>query len=65
MAAVKTILRIVGAVMVLMGLVWSAQGSGVFPYPANSFMIDQTPWIYYGLFLALAGFGVMVAARRL
>lgn len=65
MAAVKTILRIVGAVMVLMGLVWSAQGSGVFPYPAHSFMIDQTPWIYYGLFLALAGFGVMVAARRL
>lgn len=65
MPAIKAILRILGVLMVLMGIVWIGQGSGKFPYPAHSFMIDQTPWIYYGLFLALAGFGVMVAARRL
>lgn len=64
MPAVKAALRILGALMVLMGLVWAAQGSGIFPYPAHSFMISQTPWIYYGLLLAVAGVGVMVLARR-
>jgi hypothetical protein len=47
-----------------MGVVWIGQGSGKFPYPAHSFMIDQTPWIYYGLALAVAGVVVMVVARR-
>jgi uncharacterized membrane protein len=64
MHAVKAVLRILGAIMVLMGVVWVGQGSGTFPYPASSFMIDQTPWIYYGLVLAVAGVAVMVAARR-
>jgi hypothetical protein len=64
MTAVKAALRILGAVMVLMGVVWIGQGSGTFPYPASSFMIDQTPWIYYGIICAVAGVAVMVYARR-
>jgi hypothetical protein len=64
MTAVKAVLRILGAIMVLMGVVWVGQGSGTFPYPASSFMIDQTPWIYYGLIMAVAGVVVMVMARR-
>ena len=24
------------------------QGSGYFPYPASSFMISESRWIYYG-----------------
>ena len=64
MAALKTLLRIIGALMVLMGVVWIGQGSGKFPYPDHSFMINQTPWIYYGLALAAAGAAVMVVARR-
>jgi hypothetical protein len=31
------------ALLILGGLVWMGQGSGYFPYPAESFMIDQTP----------------------
>lgn len=46
---------VIGALAILMGLLWMAQGSGIFPYPASSFMIDQSPWILYGAILALAG----------
>jgi hypothetical protein len=31
-----------------MGLVFMGQGSGYFPYPASSFMISESRWIYYG-----------------
>lgn len=64
MGVLKTAMRIVGAVMVLMGLVWIGQGSGMFPYPATSFMIDQSPWIYYGLALSVVGLAVIISARR-
>jgi hypothetical protein len=58
------ILTLLGAVAVLMGLVWIGQGSGYFPYPASSFMIDQSPWIAYGAALALVGLVLIWFARR-
>jgi MYXO-CTERM domain-containing protein len=60
----KTLLTIVGTIGMLMGLLWMAQGSGLFPYPASSFMIDQSPWIAYGAVLALAGAALIWTARR-
>ncbi|HEX2146390.1 MAG TPA: hypothetical protein VHG11_01905 [Pseudorhizobium sp.] len=55
---------VIGALAILMGLLWMAQGSGIFPYPASSFMIDQSPWILYGAILALAGLMLVRWARR-
>ncbi len=55
---------VTGALAILMGLLWMAQGSGIFPYPASSFMIDQSPWILYGAILALAGLVLVWWARR-
>lgn len=55
---------VIGALAILMGLLWMAQGSGIFPYPASSFMIDQSPWILYGAILALAGLVLVWWARR-
>ena len=60
----RSVLLIIGSLMVLLGLVWIGQGSGYFPYPAESFMINQTPWIYWGLLLAAAGIVVIILARR-
>jgi hypothetical protein len=57
-------LLIIGSLMVLLGLVWIGQGSGYFPYPAESFMINQTPWIYWGLLLAAVGIVVIILSRR-
>jgi hypothetical protein len=61
----KTGLLIVGILALLCGLVWFAQGAGYFPYPASSFMINQTPWIYIGLAVAAVGIVIIFAARKL
>ncbi|WP_438816546.1 hypothetical protein [Taklimakanibacter deserti] len=60
----RVVLLVIGSLMVLMGLVWIGQGSGYFPYPAESFMISQTPWIYWGLLLAALGLVVIILSRR-
>jgi hypothetical protein len=60
----RIVLLIIGSLMVLLGLVWIGQGSGYFPYPAESFMINQTQWIYWGLLLAVLGLIVIFLSRR-
>ncbi len=57
-------LTLVGAVLVLIGLLWIGQGTGIFPYPAESFMISQTRWVYYGAAIAVVGLLIVVFARR-
>ncbi|HEX5932616.1 MAG TPA: hypothetical protein VFY63_00460 [Pseudorhizobium sp.] len=60
----RPLTAIAGVIAILTGLLWMAQGSGMFPYPASSFMIDQSPWIIYGAILALVGLALVWAARR-
>lgn len=55
----------VGLLMILSGLIWIAQGSGYFPYPSSSFMIDQTIWVLWGGVMAAAGLAVTVIISRL
>lgn len=59
----KTLLTVIGIIAVIMGLVFMGQGSGYFPYPAESFMISQFQWVYYGAGIALVGFLIIVVAR--
>ncbi|MBN9007370.1 MAG: hypothetical protein J0H40_18390 [Rhizobiales bacterium] len=61
----RTALLVLGLLALLTGLVWIGQGTGVFPYPASSFMIRQTPWVYYGGALAIAGVLVLLLSRRM
>lgn len=65
MKIIRLVLSVISVLMILLGLVWIGQGSGYFPYPATSFMINQTPWIYWGLLVAAAGVIVLVIARKL
>lgn len=60
----RSALSLLGLLMIVAGLLWSAQGSGLFPYPAQSFMIGNRPWIGWGLLMALAGAAVIWASRR-
>ncbi|MDQ1185537.1 MULTISPECIES: hypothetical protein [Agrobacterium] len=64
MQALRTILSILGVLIVLIGLIWIGQGSGYFPYPASSFMINQSPWMLRGALVALGGIILIVVARR-
>jgi hypothetical protein len=65
MKIAKIALLAVGCLALLMGLVWIGQGTGYFPYPRSSFMISQTPWVYRGLGLAVAGAIAIVGSRKL
>ena len=60
----KMLLTLIGIVVLLMGLVFMGQGSGYFPYPASSFMIDAQQWIYYGGGIAVVGLLIIIFARR-
>ena len=51
-------------IAVIIGVIWIGQGTGVFPYPASSFMIDQMPWVYRGAGLAAAGLIAIFLLRR-
>jgi len=48
-------LLILGVLAALVGLVWIGQGTGIFPYPAQSFMINETKWAYFGIAAAVGG----------
>jgi hypothetical protein len=60
----RTALLVVGILAVVIGLVWIGQGTGYFPYPATSFMIDQTPWAYRGAAVAVMGLVAIWLSRR-
>ena len=59
----KTVLRVAGVIAIVMGLLWAAQGAGYFPYPASSFMINNTVWVYYGIATAVAGIGLILLSQ--
>ncbi|NEH50835.1 hypothetical protein GR210_18855 [Rhizobium leguminosarum] len=61
----RTVGYVVGLLMILLGLIWIAQGSGYFPYPASSFMINQSIWALWGGIMAAAGIAVTVIISRL
>jgi hypothetical protein len=60
----QIVLTIVGAVLLIAGLVFVGQGSGYFPYPASSHMISQTRWVHYGAGIAVVGLVVLIFAWK-
>ncbi|MFK0384553.1 hypothetical protein [Agrobacterium sp. NPDC090273] len=65
MRVLRISLGVLGVLLTLIGLVWMGQGSGYFPYPASSFMIDQSPWIWRGAMVAIVGLVLIFLVRRL
>lgn len=65
MPLLRTAALIFGVVALLAGLLFMAQGSGIFPYPKSSFMITQSSWIWRGGLVALLGVAIVLASRRL
>jgi uncharacterized membrane protein len=58
-------LLVLGILLVLLGLLWIGQGTGYFPYPSYSFMIDQSAWAWRGLGVAVVGLAVLLWSRRM
>jgi len=55
----------IGVIAILTGLVWIGQGTGYFPYPSSSFMINEMPWAYYGAVLAVLGLVGVIVSRMI
>jgi hypothetical protein len=65
MKSLRITLLAAGIFAVLIGLVWVGQGTGYFPYPSSSFMIDQMPWAYRGAVVAVLGLIAVFVSRRI
>jgi hypothetical protein len=60
----KPLLMVVGLLVLAAGLFFMGQGSGYIPWPAESFMISATRWVYYGAGIAAVGVVLIVVTRR-
>ncbi|MFC7052678.1 hypothetical protein ACFQI3_08270 [Hansschlegelia quercus] len=60
----KTLLFVLGLVAVAVGALWIGQGLGLIAWPAESFMIRQTQWAYYGAALAVVGIVLVAISQR-
>ena len=65
MGILKIAFLLVGVLAILIGLIWVGQGTGYFPYPAQSFMINEMPWAYRGAVLAIIGLIAAMVSRRI
>ena len=65
MAILRLLIVIVGALCLLMGLLWIGQGMGYVRWPATSFMIDASEWATRGAILAVLGAVMIVIGRRI
>jgi hypothetical protein len=60
----KSLLTLIGLLMLAAGVLFMGQGSGYIPWPAESFMISQTRWVYYGGVIAIVGLVLVILGRR-
>lgn len=65
MRRLRPVLTAIGAVALLMGLLWIGQGLGYVQWPKSSFMLDQRVWADYGSGLAVVGLLLILLARRM
>ena len=59
----RTALLVIGILACLIGLLWIGQGTGYFPWPRESFMIDESRWAWIGLAVFAAGLAAIVLSR--
>ena len=57
-------LLLIGTILLAAGLLFIGQGWELIRWPASSFMIGDTKWIYYGGAIAAAGLVLIIVSRR-
>jgi len=60
----RRLLLIVGLLLLVVGLLWIGQGTGVVAWPRTSFMIDEIQWAGYGAALAAIGLILIWQSQR-
>lgn len=59
-----TFLRVLGAVLIVLGVFWALQGAGVVGWPAASPMLGAPRWTWIGLGVAILGLALLALGRR-
>ncbi len=62
MSLLRVVLRIVGVLMMVLGVWWMLQGTGLAPI---GFMANHIEWAYRGAGLVIVGFVLLILSRRL
>ncbi|MBI3675580.1 MAG: hypothetical protein HY243_03065 [Proteobacteria bacterium] len=60
----KIVLMIVGVLLLVLGLHWIGQGTGIFIWPSNPVMDNQIQWAYFGSGTAVIGALLILFARQ-
>ena len=60
----KTLVTVIGVAALASGILFVGQGLGYIRWPARSFMINETAWVYYGAAIAAAGLILTLIVRR-
>ena len=60
----NSLLLLIGIIALAAGLLFVGQGLGLIRWPASSFMINETKWVYYGGGIAVAGLVLIILSRR-
>jgi hypothetical protein len=63
-SVIRIVLAIMGVLMLLMGLLWIGQGTGLIMWPASSFMLKDMKWAFNGALLANFGLLQLYIVRR-
>jgi hypothetical protein len=58
------ILTVIGAIALLIGLLWIGEGLGIVNWPSWSSMLGRQEWAIRGAALAVIGVIVLLRARR-
>jgi hypothetical protein len=61
---VKSLLTILGTLMILFGIFFALQGADIIHWPLESTMLGRGVWIRNGLIIAAFGAILMTVARR-
>lgn len=59
------LLFIAGILLLLMGLLFIGQGTGIFPYPSYSFMVSDIGWAYRGIAITVLGAIAILLSRKM
>jgi hypothetical protein len=65
MAIVRLLIVVIGALCLILGLLWIGQGLGLVRWPAESFMVDHSEWSMHGMILAILGALMIMIGRRI
>lgn len=60
----KSVLLIAGVLLLVLGLHWIGQGTGIFTWPSNPVMDNNIQWAYFGCGTGVIGALLILFARR-